>query len=431
MIKNKPDRTVDRIVIVLLLLFGCVCVGAYASEVEYTLNIFGNANEDMNLDEDDVVLVQRIIAGEVPKTRLADANNDGILDESDVDQIRAIIKGTATEIVVLDAYGEAVAVKTPVERLVTLDRMIAENAQAIGVADKVVGIDEETVTRAVILPKISQATNVGSASEPDLEAIVALKPGLVAGIQWFDEDLMAKMRAAGLTPLAMIYHGDMQNSLGYTKVLGYLTGSSKTANEYVSWMGGTFGSIHDRLANLPEDQKTKAIYLYPRSSGGLGSGGNNCPTIKTLQYIGVNTMTKDTKDVGGAIMDSASYFEIDPEIVIAKNPDALVVEDFDEALGYGFTDRKAAQAVIDRIKKRPGFDHINAVKNDRVYLLDVNLVSHSNSLGALYMAKALYPDELADIDPYAIHQEYITRFMKLPDMDVRTAGIFIYPDLES
>jgi len=418
-------------VIALLLVFGCVCVGAYAAEVEYTLNIFGNANEDMNIDENDVVSVYRMIAGQEPPTRFADANNDGILDEHDVDQIWAIIEGTATEIVVLDANDNAVTVQTPVERIVTLDQMIAENAQAIGIGDKVVGIDEETVKRSIILPEISQVTNIGSSNEPDLEAIVALQPGLVAGTQFFDEALMDKIRAAGLTPLAMIYHGDMQNSLGYTKLLGYLTGSSKAANEYVNWMGESLGSIHDRLAVLPEDQKTKAIYLYPRSSGGLGSGGNNCPTIKTLQYLGVNTMTTDTKDIGGAIMDRASYFEIDPEIVIAKNPEAIILEDFDEALGYGFTDIEAAKAVVERLKTRPGFNHIDAVKNDRIYLLDVNLVSHSNSLGAFYMAKALYPDELADIDPYAIHQEYVTRFLKLPDMDVKTVGLFIYPELSS
>ncbi|MFH0966536.1 MAG: hypothetical protein V1862_02470 [Methanobacteriota archaeon] len=140
-------------------------------------------------------------------------------------------------------------------------------------------------------------------------------------------------------------------------------------------------------------------------------------------------MTTDTKDTKGKVMDTASYFEIDPEVVIAKNPEAIVMEDFDEALGYGFTDKAAAQAELDRVKGRTGFDKIDAVKNDKVYLLDVNIVSHSNCLGALYMAKALYPDQLKDVDPYAIHQEYVDRFLKNPGLDVKTAGIFIYPEL--
>jgi iron complex transport system substrate-binding protein len=39
----------------------------------------------------------------------------------------------------------------------------------------------------------------------------------------------------------MIYHGDIQNSLGYSKMLGYLTGSPASAERYVNWMGNTLG----------------------------------------------------------------------------------------------------------------------------------------------------------------------------------------------
>lgn len=415
--------------IIAILALSSVGMSVSASGMDYTLFIFGNANEDMNLDQQDIDLIEQIAAGKTAATPLADANQDGKVDSNDVDHVKAIMAGTASEITVQDSYGKPVTVKTPVNRLVTLDRMIAENAQVIGIGDKIVGIDENTVNRGIILPEISKMKNVGSADEPDIEALVALKPDLIAHNQYFDEELMKKLKAAGLTPLSMIYHGDIQNSLGYSKVLGYLAGSPESADEYVSWMGGTLGSIHDKVAGLSEDERTKVIYLYPRKSGALGSGGNECPTIKTLQFLGANTMTDNTKDTKGKVMDTASYFEIDPEVVIAKNPEAIVMEDFDEALGYGFTDKAAAQTVLDRIKTRVGFNNLDAVKNNKVYLLDVNIVSHSNCLGALYMAKALYPDQLRDVDPYAIHQEYVTRFLGLPSLDVKKDGIFIYPEL--
>ena len=181
-----------------------------------------------------------------------------------------------------DAFGKPVRVATPVDRMVSLDRMIAENAQVIGIGDKIVGIDENTVIRGIILPDISKVKDVGAADEPDIEAIVGLKPGLIVNNQYFDEALMDKLKAAGLTPLAMIYHGDIQNSLGYSKMLGYLAGSPNSANEYVDWMSKTLGNIHDRISVLSPDERTKVIYLYPRKAGALGSGGNECPTIKTL-----------------------------------------------------------------------------------------------------------------------------------------------------
>jgi iron complex transport system substrate-binding protein len=415
--------------LIALLALGCLCMTVSASGMDFTLFIYGNANGDMNIDQKDIDLIEEIAAGKAAPTALADANQDGKVDNSDGEQVKAIIAGTASRITVQDAFGKPVTVKTPVERIVSLDRMIAENAQVIGIGSKIVGIDENTANRGIILPEISKVKDLGSSSEPDIEAIVGLKPDLVAGTQYFDGELMKKLKSAGLTPLAMIYHGDIQNSLGYSKLLGYLAGSPDPANEYVDWMGGMLGSLHDKLAGLSEDEKTKVIYLYPRKNGALGSGGDDCPTIKTLQFLGANTMTKDTKDTAGKIRDTASYFEIDPEVVIEKNPEAIVMEDFDEALGYGYTDKAAAQAELERVKGRVGFDKLDAVRNDKVYLLDVNIVSHSNCLGALYMAKALYPDQLRDVDPYTIHQEYVTRFLKLPTLDVKKDGIFIYPEL--
>ena len=427
------------IVFITLLVIICLCMSASASStestltnatgMEFTLFIFGNANGDMNIDQQDIDLINEIAAGKTAATHLADANQDGKVDSKDAEQVKKIMDGTATEMWVQDAFEKPLMVKTPVNRLISLDRMVAENAQAIGIGSKVVGIDENTVNRGIILPDISKVKNLGSATEPDIEAMVALKPDLVVNNQYFDEELMKKLQAADLTPLSMIYHGDIQNSLGYSKMLGYLTGSPETANDYVNWMGGTLGSIHEKLAGLSDDEKTKVIYLYPRKNGALGSGGNDCPTIKTLQFLGANTMTQDTKDITGKVMDTASYFEIDPEVVIAKNPEAIVMEDFDEALGYGFTDKAAAQAELERVKSRPGFEKLDAIKNNKIYLLDVNLVSHSNCLGALYMAKALYPDQLKDVDPYSIHQEYVNKFLKLPNLDVKKDGIFIYPEL--
>ena len=67
---------------------------------------------------------------------------------------------------VKDALGHPVKVNTPVDRIVSLDRMIAENAQVIGVGSKIVGIDKNTENRGIILPEISKVKNVG-ADEPD------------------------------------------------------------------------------------------------------------------------------------------------------------------------------------------------------------------------------------------------------------------------
>ena len=44
------------------------------------------------------------------------------------------------------------------------------------------------------------------------------------------------------------------------------------------------------------------------------------------------------------------------------------------------------------------------------------------------MAKWFHPDLFKDLDPEAIHQEYLTRFQNL-DYDLDKNGVFVYPPL--
>jgi len=44
-----------------------------------------------------------------------------------------------------------------------------------------------------------------------------------------------------------------------------------------------------------------------------------------------------------------------------------------------------------------------------------------------YMAKWFHPELFEDLDPKAIHQEYLTRFQGL-DIDLDKKGVFVYPE---
>ncbi|MEM0286197.1 MAG: hypothetical protein QXW34_03565, partial [Candidatus Methanomethyliaceae archaeon] len=50
-------------------------------------------------------------------------------------------------------------------------------------------------------------------------------------------------------------------------------------------------------------------------------------------------------------------------------------------------------------------------------------------LGAVYIAKILHPNLFSDMNPRDIHQEYITKWMRI-DYDLKKAGTFIYPPIK-
>jgi len=62
-----------------------------ATAQEFTLDIFGNANGDELIDEEDRNYVQGILDGKNKETALSDANQDGKVDEEDLDQITLVI----------------------------------------------------------------------------------------------------------------------------------------------------------------------------------------------------------------------------------------------------------------------------------------------------------------------------------------------------
>lgn len=71
---------------------------------DFTLQVFGNADMNDNIDENDVEYVQGIISGANEATRFADANHDGNVDEQDVEQIEKIIQETDEETMYEDSH---------------------------------------------------------------------------------------------------------------------------------------------------------------------------------------------------------------------------------------------------------------------------------------------------------------------------------------
>ena len=73
---------------------------------------------------------------------------------------------------------------------------------------------------------------------------------------------------------------------------------------------------------------------------------------------------------------------------------------------------------IRKIKSRPGWDEIDAVKNDNVYVM--SQFGHggaSKIIGALYVAKWMYPERLPDLDPDEYFRAWLEDFQGFNDLD--------------
>ncbi len=67
--------------LVLFALASSASLAISADASEYTLGIFGNANMDEAVDEQDIDYLKGVIDGSNPATNLSDANCDGLIDD--------------------------------------------------------------------------------------------------------------------------------------------------------------------------------------------------------------------------------------------------------------------------------------------------------------------------------------------------------------
>lgn len=231
-----------------ILIVLCLLASTACAKMDFTLEVFGNANMDETIDQEDVTLLIGVINGTQSPTRLTDANYDGKIDEKDVHQVELILGGIESEITVNDALNRMVTIKRPIERVIPLRLAIAEAMVAIGADDKVVGVGSDTAEQPVLFPELSQLPNLGKPSlgKADIEKIISLKPNLVLVNEYEDLEQIKKLDAADVTVISSECHGDLLNSISAARRLGYILGAADKAEEYTNWYGGYLDNISRR-----------------------------------------------------------------------------------------------------------------------------------------------------------------------------------------
>jgi len=409
------------------------CLMLQASAGDYVLHIFGNANLDENIDSQDLEYLQGIFEGKEKATELADADHNGRIDESDIAQVERIINGTQTEITVIDSDNKTVTIKQPLERLVIYTHQCAEILQLLGVQDKVVGVRDTFAEQPNRFPAFSKAQNIGSGGEPDVEAILGSKPDAIIAYTFYpteeslDEKLPPEVKVlrfdcecSGLGPDAMREK---------VKVLGILLNAREKAEEYLQWHDRCLSQVEERIGSIVQEDRVR-VYLESTPEGdkpivsrtAIGTGH---AAHKLVEMAGGKNIAAG--HLPGYEDTPMEYGEIETEWVLSQNPDVIV----GRAMGKGIRpyeneNDSLLQKYAMEILALPGFDNVSAVKNDRVYIITNDYAVTPNYPSALMLlAKWFYPDQFADLDPQAAHQEYVN--MMGLDFNVKEKGAFFYP----
>ena len=399
-----------------------------AGQDDYVLGVYGNANEDDTIDMRDLTYVKLIFFGKKPETELADAKYDGKINPLDFIQIKLIIVGKEKELTFKDCGHEGsisrppevVTVRKPINRIVASMLDSAEILRSLNAEDKIVGVTDATKGKGkVFYPELSELPSLGSSgSRLDYEAVLNLNPDVFLAFYGTSSELKEKL--PGVTIIYMGLRFPEHYIKGIRK-LGYILDKEEEAEEYANWHESWTDKIKSQTKGLSEDEKPR-VYM---EVGGLKSTYMTTPGSSRFQQM---------CDIGGGknIAEDLTgvWTTVDPEWVIEQNPDIIIKTPWGISnRGYDSDDPSQLREVREEVLNRPELANVNAVKNRNVYILTTLDCDGTGCLiGDAYFAKWIHPELFEDLDPQAIHQEYLTRFQGL-DYDLNEHGVFVYPPL--
>jgi len=301
----------------------------------------------------------------------------------------------AASLRITDSLDREVLLELPVRRVVALNSDSLEILRVLDAEDLVVGVFSEIVRDRRFWGQLAERKGVGSWRDPDIEAIASLQPDLVlAYARNPGASLEARLKAFGIQVLRLDFY-KIENLEREVRVLGDLLDKSGKAEAFCAW--------HHRCLELIRERTAAAVvrpdvYVESYSSfhaAGPGSGGNQMCLL-----------------AGGRNVAEAfeiSYPRVTPEWVLAQDVD-IIVKAASGSYG-GEATSQSLNRIRDEIRGRPGWSRIPAVRDGAVYVMESSVWTGPRAvIGIAYMARWFHPGLFPDLDPEAMHREYLETF---------------------
>lgn len=284
-------------------------------------------------------------------------------------------------VTVKDMAGREVTLEKQPERIVSGYYISSSACIALGLTDKMVGIEDKSTKRPIYklaAPALIDLPNVGSAKAFDLEACIATEPDLVI-LPMKQKDTAQTLQEMGIATLLVLPESHEQLIEMFT-LIGTATNTVEQAEKLISYYNTKLSAVTELTRDLADDQKP-VVYL--------GSTGDILRTAPREMYQASLITTAGGKNAGD-VLEGSSWTDIDNETFLTMNPDIIVIP----------TDNFAVSSpdyTAEDVMNNPTFSDVTAVKNGAVYQMPVGYEAWdspvpSGILGTLWMLKTLHPE---------------------------------------
>jgi iron complex transport system substrate-binding protein len=217
--------------------------------------------------------------------------------------------------------------KSP-HRIVSLLPSLTETVCAMGQCQRLVGVD-----RYSNFPEsVKKLPQVGGGMDPNIEAIVALRPDVVLAA-------LSSRSAQRLTALGIpVFALEPKNQADVQRVIGKLGQLLELKDGQKLWSDIEAG-VNAAAQSIPANRRGSRVY-FEVNRGPFGAGESS--------FIGEILTRLGAKNILPAAL--GPFPKINPELVVRENPELIMVGD----------------ANLDEMQQRPGWSNIRALREQRI-----------------------------------------------------------------
>ena len=305
------------------------------------------------------------------------ASSEEVSEElsSEESSTEAAAEQTVYPVTVTDQAGREVTIEKEPSSIVSGYYISSSLLIALGLKDKVVGIEAKADKRPIYklaAPELTELPNVGTAKEFNLETCAALSPDLVI-LPMKLKDAAQSLTDLGITVL--LVNPESQDLL--TEMINTIATATNTNSEAAKLLA-YIDSQKDMLTSALSGVEPESVYLAGNSSF-LSTAGPSMYQSSIIELAG-------GKNAADSITDTY-WAEISYEQLLAWDPSYIIIA-------------SDAEYTVDDVMNDPNLAECTAVKNSHVYAIpgDVEALDSpvpAGILASVWLAGILHPDQVS------------------------------------
>jgi iron complex transport system substrate-binding protein len=271
---------------------------------------------------------------------------------------------------IIDRTGRTVRINGPINRIVSTAPSNTEIITDLGMADKLVAIDRHSVNVAGIpggLPLLDFFY-------PDAEVIINLNPDIIIASghnpTGSGEDPFGLLRKAGIPVVYISMSKSIDDIYQDIAFIAGLLQAQEKGNEVIGSMKTQIAELSQKAAHIDTKQ---TVYFEMSIAPDMMTFGKGSFINDMISVIGARNIFENDNWIVSPGAES----------IIERNPDVILTN-------VNYVDDPANE-----IKSRPGFNHISAVINNRIYQIDTDSSVRPSPrviLALRQMSRAVYPE---------------------------------------